>query len=129
MLVWPLTMELCSNITCLFKKKTIDFIIKKWANNNQFSKQKKKDSLFRINLAAVWNGGWFWPGVSWVFFSSPPSRHTKYLLCQLDFEADHYLSCSLRVSIRVSKLAGIFWRRAQSLHTGNSILYIAINQD
>ena len=28
-------MELCSNITCLFFKKN------KWANNNQFSKQKK----------------------------------------------------------------------------------------
>ena len=111
------------------KKKTIDFIIKKWANNNQFSKQKKKIHFSGLILPPCEMEDDFGPGSVGFFFSSPPSRHTKYLLCQLDFEADHYLSCSLRVSIRVSKLAGIFWRRAQSLHTGNSILYIAINQD
>ena len=30
--------------------------------------------------------------VGFFFFFSPPSRHTKYPLCQLDFKDGHYLS-------------------------------------
>ena len=45
-----------------------------------------------LNLV-VWNRGWNLPeGQSVFFFFSPPSRHTKYPLCQLDFKDGHYLS-------------------------------------
>ena len=72
-------MELCSNITCLFLKKTIDFIIKKWANNNQFSKQKKKIHFSGLILPPCEMEDDFGPGSVGFFFQVlPPDTLNTY---------------------------------------------------